>query len=83
MAASTKGPIELITNNFKIKSQNRGIINTYRVDFIEGQKAKAEQLNTLTENPEDQSSNVSRGSIGSLETFQKYKIINAHTEKLK
>ncbi|MFN9905085.1 MAG: hypothetical protein ACK56F_03025 [bacterium] len=42
MAASTKGPIELITNNFRIKSQNHGIIYTYKVDFIEGRKAKAE-----------------------------------------
>jgi hypothetical protein len=31
-----KGPIELITNNFRIKSQNHGIIYTYRVDFIDG-----------------------------------------------
>ena len=34
-----KGPINLITNNFKIKSQNNhsGIIYTYTVDFIDGE----------------------------------------------
>lgn len=34
-----KGPISLITNNFKIKSQNNhsGIIYTYTVDFIDGE----------------------------------------------
>ena len=39
VAAPLKGPIELITNNFRIKSQNHGIIYTYRVDFIDGQPA--------------------------------------------
>jgi hypothetical protein len=41
VAAPSKGPIELITNNFRIKSQNdnQGIIYTYKVDFIEGQPA--------------------------------------------
>jgi len=34
-----RGPINLITNNFKIKSQNQGIIYTYSVDFIEGESA--------------------------------------------
>lgn len=32
-----RGPINLITNNFKIKSQNHGIIYTYSVDFIDGE----------------------------------------------
>jgi hypothetical protein len=29
----------LITNNFRIRSRNHGIIHTYRVDFIEGAAA--------------------------------------------
>lgn len=34
-----RGPIMLITNNFKIKSKNNhsGIIYTYTVDFIDGE----------------------------------------------
>lgn len=36
VAAPNKGPITLITNNFRIRSRNHGIIYTYRVDFIEG-----------------------------------------------
>ena len=34
-----RGPISLITNNFKIKSKNNhsGIIYTYTVDFIDGE----------------------------------------------
>ena len=86
VAAPLKGPIELITNNFRIRSQNHGIIYTYRVDFIDGQTAMIESQNTqgVTGNlSDDQASNVSRGSLGSLETFQKYKIINAHTHQLK
>ena len=37
MAASIKAPIQLITNNFKIKSSNKnhGIVYTYHVDFLE------------------------------------------------
>lgn len=86
VAAPLKGPIELITNNFRIRSQNHGIIHTYRVDFIDGQTAMVESQNAqgVAGNlSDDQASNVSRGSLGSLETFQKYKIINAHTHQLK
>jgi hypothetical protein len=86
VAAPLKGPIELITNNFRIRSQNHGIIYTYRVDFIEGHAAMIESQNTpgVAGNlSDDQASNVSRGSLGSLETFQKYKIINAHAAQLK
>ena len=85
VAAPHKGPIVLITNNFRIRSQNRGIIYTYKVDFIEGHAAVSEQQNThgVTGNLSDDGSNVSRGSLGTLETFQKYKIINAHTQQLK
>jgi hypothetical protein len=38
-----KGPINLITNNFKIRSQNHGIIYTYSVDFIDGESASVQQ----------------------------------------
>jgi len=83
VAAPLKGPIELITNNFRIRSQNHGIIYTYRVDFIEGPAAMIDTQNTQgvagNASNDDQASNVSRGSLGALETFQKYKIINAHT----
>lgn len=38
-AMNPRGPINLITNNFKIKSQTNhsGIIYTYTVDFIDGE----------------------------------------------
>ena len=32
-----RGSINLITNNFKIKSSSNGIIYTYAVDFIDGE----------------------------------------------
>ena len=38
-----RGPINLITNNFKIKSQNHGIIYTYSVDFIDGESTAQAQ----------------------------------------
>jgi hypothetical protein len=87
VAAPAKGPIVLITNNFRIRSRNHGIIHTYRVDFIEGaaavehkEREPAEKDGNLSD---DQASHASRGSLGALETFQKYKIINAHTQQLK
>jgi 3-oxoacyl-[acyl-carrier-protein] synthase III len=85
VAAPHKGPIELITNNFRIKSQNHGIIYTYKVDFIDGASAAViESKNTQGGIvAEDPVSDVSRGSFSQLETFQKYKIINAHTQQLK
>jgi len=39
-------------------------------------------VNTVTDNQKDDS-NVSKGSFGNLETFQKYKIVNAHSQQLK
>jgi hypothetical protein len=36
VTATTKGTVQLVTNNFKIKTKNHGIIYTYKVDFIEG-----------------------------------------------
>jgi hypothetical protein len=42
-----RGSINLITNNFKIKSSSNGIIYTYAVDFIDG-----EQVDLQNSNPE-------------------------------
>ena len=41
-----RGPISLITNNFKIKSQSNhsGIIYTYTVDFIDGENIEGFQM---------------------------------------
>jgi hypothetical protein len=36
-ALVSRGPINLITNNFKIKSSSNGIIYTYSVEFIDGE----------------------------------------------
>ena len=91
VAAPSKGPIELITNNFRIKSQNdnQGIIYTYKVDFIEGQaasnieNAKSGHGSGQKNHSDEAGSDVSRTSLDKLETFQKYKIINAHTLQLK
>lgn len=40
-ALVARGPINLITNNFKIKSQSNGIIYTYAVVFIDGETIDA------------------------------------------
>ena len=92
VAAPIKGPIQLITNNFKIKSKNHGIIYTYRVDFIEG----SPEVTGGNRGGGDKSSNyeeeeiktsftkLSLGGGGNgLETFQKFKIMNAHATQLK
>jgi hypothetical protein len=82
VAAPHKGPIELITNNFRIKSQNHGIIYTYKVDFIDGQTAAViDSKNTQGRIAGEEQ--VNNASLSHLETFQKYKIINAHTQQLK
>lgn len=49
-ALVSRGPINLITNNFKIKSQSNGIIYTYSVEFIDGEQ-QAPQT-TTSANPE-------------------------------
>lgn len=46
-ALVSRGPINLITNNFKIKSSSNGIIYTYAVDFIDG-----EAIDLVRSNPE-------------------------------
>jgi hypothetical protein len=73
-----KGPITLITNNFKIKSTNQGVIFTYRVDFIEMNKNSSEESKS-----QGNHSGEGHGSFGQLETFQKYRIINAYSKQLK
>ena len=47
-----RGPINLITNNFKIKSQNHGIIYTYTVDFIDGETTATAESNSEQANPD-------------------------------
>jgi hypothetical protein len=48
-----KGPINLITNNFRIRSQNHGIIHTYAVSFIERDVQIASQKFTQESNNEE------------------------------
>ena len=69
VAAPSKGPIELITNNFRIKSHddNQITIHTYKVVFKSG-------LDSNSKNHSDDSL---------TKTFQKYRIIYAHTLLLK
>jgi hypothetical protein len=77
VAAPVKGPIQLITNNFKIKSKNHGIIYTYKVDFIEGGPAVAGgnrgggDSSSFLEEEEIKTSftNLSLGGANGLETF--------------
>lgn len=102
-----RGPINLITNNFKIRSQNHGIIYTYSVDFIDGENSQAQQAlpapetaTATTEKLEETKTPAMQYSPGGtplvnpmgihtsystnhLETFQKYKILGAHSAKLK
>ena len=82
VSAPHAGPIKLVTNNFRIKSQNHGIIYTYRVEFIEGHAAAVDNGSGSkglgNNSSDDQQSKGSHTSMGQLETFQKYKIINAH-----
>ena len=97
-----KGPINLITNNFKIRSSNHGIIYTYSVDFIDGESSSVQQaLPSPTEPSTASSGNLEETktpllgmqtnpsgiytsySANHLETFQKYKILGAHSAKLK
>ena len=104
-----KGPINLITNNFRIRSHNHGIIHTYAVSFIErdvfsavqklpvAKEGEAADELPATSNPEETTGAeenkahqiaettalVANFGGDSLETFQKYKILGAHTAKLK
>jgi hypothetical protein len=53
-----KGPINLITNNFKIRSSNHGIIYTYSVDFIDGESSSVQQALPSPTEPSTASSGI-------------------------
>ncbi len=84
----------MVTNNFKIKSKNHGVIYTYKVDFIEGAGQGGNGGSSgAGETPsysgeEDISTSMSKmslakGAATGLETFQKFKIMNALKDQLK
>ena len=89
--------INLITNNFKIRSKKeQGVIYTYKVDFLEGSgpggvSGSAGYEGSTTQESSDQlntsMSNMSvksaGGGSGILETFQKFRIMNNHKDQLK
>jgi hypothetical protein len=95
-AGAPKASTMLITNNFKIQGKNTGVIYTYKVDFLEGAGSGtgggsgvggegASFASTDAQLLTQGMSNVSLG-IGSstgLETFQKFRIMNAQKEQLK
>jgi hypothetical protein len=95
MAAPMRSQIQVITNDFKIKSKNHGVIYTYKVDFIEGLGSgggggglSGEGEVSSIMGHEQISTSLSKMSIGlgangGLETFQKFRIMNAHKEQLK
>jgi hypothetical protein len=98
MAPSNRSQINLITNNFKIRSKKeQGVIYTYKVDFLEGSgpggvSGSAGYEGSTTMESSDQLNNsmsmmsLSKGQSsggGSLETFQKFRIMNNHKEQLK
>ena len=83
--------LNLITNDFRIKSKNKGLIYTYSVDFIVSSGAGSSSLTTgvvAEEEEEKKSPRRGRGLAGigsphTLETFQKFRIMNTVTEQLK
>lgn len=80
--AAPKSTIHLITNNFKIKSKNHGVIYTYKVDFLEDQKGGGQ----LDVSSESLSTVISKGSLGAdqgLQTFQKFRIMKTLDAQLK
>lgn len=104
MASPKRSQINLITNNFKIRSKNHGVIYTYKVDFIEGSgpggasgggtsSGGGFESGSLDSMGVDNqfSTNMQTMSLGkghsvggsNLETFQKFRIMNAHKDQLK
>ena len=88
--ASLKGPITLITNNFKISNKNHGVIYTYKVDFLEtgpkemtGSRGGGDAATNIEEETKSNTTGVSFGDGAGLETFQKFKIMNASAAQLK
>ncbi len=61
------GPVQLITNNFRMKQKNHGIIYTYSVDFVEVGSVADKASPGLSEG-------------GELETYLKFKIFRKHDE---
>jgi len=95
-----RSTINLITNNFKIRSKNHGVIYTYKVDFLEGSGPSGstsggyegsssslggdDQISTsMSTMSLGKGSNINIGIAGGLETFQKFRIMNAHKDQLK
>jgi hypothetical protein len=67
--APTKGPISLITNDFKIKSRGDQLIHTYSVDFLEalggsGSQGLATGKGQQIESQESLSTTLSFSSAG-------------------
>jgi hypothetical protein len=92
MAAPVRTQVNLITNNFKIKSKNSGVIYTYKVDFLEGAgcgsggSGGADSKSFTSDdqiNSSMSSMSLGIGNKGGLETFQKFKIMNAHKDQIK
>jgi hypothetical protein len=105
MAAPNRSQINLITNNFKIRSKNHGVIYTYKVDFIEGSGPggasgggtssgggfESGSIGSSMGGDDQLSTTMSMMSLGkghsvggsNLETFQKFRIMNAHKDQLK
>jgi hypothetical protein len=96
VAAEPKTKTMLITNNFKIRGKNSGVIYTYKVDFLEGAGSGGaggsvisgegtgfgqSDSQALTHAMSKVSLGI--GSSSGLETFQKFKIMNAQKEQLK
>jgi hypothetical protein len=89
MAHQGRTTLSLITNNFKIKSKKEGIIYTYKVDFIDAEQRGRGGIIQGMENLEEEKDVIMSESMdvfspsSNLETFQKFKIMNAHAPQLK
>jgi hypothetical protein len=80
-----KTTLHLITNNFKIKSKNKGVIYTYKVDFIEKQGPGGGAQGGFEGSREGHSMSEQEyvGKGDQLQTFQKFRIMKAHQTQLK
>ena len=63
LALVQRGPINLITNNFKIKSQSNGIIYTYSVEFIDGEQQPLQAATTTEVSVQDTTNALGKLSI--------------------
>ena len=71
----------MITNNFKISNNNHDVIYTYKVDFLEaaptemsGSRGGGDRNESMNEEESKTKFTYTEGT--SLETFQKFKIMN-------